>query len=434
LTAPRRSHPVEALKDLTSLEAFVDDKPESTGGDQGEMKQSTAMDIFAKLRDVYVEVTQRGAQGDTGGLTASVADMEELSLLISGIHLLWKCFARNIKNPVMSHLVNLMLESMPVRSRTQDQLPRYEALNGNLSFAVIEMGTDLLKDAKWTDTILDYLLPRLDAQYLNQSEITMNVLWGLMHLRDQEGQLSVSIDARAAVLERITEGFFPLDGNLEIDVARSPGGHKATKMAISILKDSQYKIPETIHQIIRCFPLYLNAWSNDNLQESDDLVETLHHIVRRVDLSSSLEANLVDAVRQSLSSLFLAEKKEQTTFELFSLQLQRKTICLMVSLGSPAPEMLKSLGKICGSSGTSHDLANFVLDVMHTARRTMSMPSYLGFVVSSIGVPKSSTPKAGVAWVTVCDKATLRASQSLRRSYFNSMVEGMIHRNMYFRE
>jgi hypothetical protein len=237
-----------------------------------------------------------------------------------------------------------------------------------------------------------------------------------MHLRDQEGQLSVSIDARAAVLERITEVFFPVDGNLEIDVARSPGGHKATKMAISILKDSQYKIPETIHQIIRCFPLYLNAWSNDNLQESDDLVETLHHIVRRVDLSSSLEANLVDAVRQSLSSLFLAEKKEQTTFELFSLQLQRKTICLMVSLGSPAPEMLKSLGKICGSSGTSHDLANFVLDVMHTARRTMSMPSYLGFVVSSIGVPKSSTPKAGVAWVTVCDKATLRASQSLRRS------------------
>lgn len=61
-------------------------------------------------------------------------------------------------------------------------------------------------------------------------------------------------------------------------------------------------------------------------------------------------------------------------------------------------------------------LAKFVLDVMHTARRTMSMPSYLGFVVSSIGVPKSSTPKAGVAWVTVCDKATLRASQSLRRS------------------
>eukprot|EP00545_Synedropsis_sp_CCMP1620_P008973 CAMPEP_0119026856 /NCGR_PEP_ID=MMETSP1176-20130426/36160_1 /TAXON_ID=265551 /ORGANISM="Synedropsis recta cf, Strain CCMP1620" /LENGTH=58 /DNA_ID=CAMNT_0006982661 /DNA_START=9 /DNA_END=182 /DNA_ORIENTATION=+ len=58
----------------------------------------------------------------------------------------------------------------------------------------------------------------------------MDVLWGLMHLRDQDGQHSVSKEARAAALARIAEVFFPEDGELETDVARSPGGHKAVKL------------------------------------------------------------------------------------------------------------------------------------------------------------------------------------------------------------
>ena len=418
LLTSRDTPQVEAIDSLEKLSIVSGGEQETEQNQKGNIAQSTVVDLFSKLRDVYVEVTQRGGQGDSG-VTLCVADMEELSLLVSSIHLLWKCFARNQKSSVVTNLVNMMLESMPVKPRTQDQIARYEALNGNLCFSVIEMGTDLLKESKWTDAILEYLLPKLDAQNQNQSTITMNVLWGLMHLKDQEHMSAISPDTQEVVLQRITGVYFSGEA-LEADVSRSLGGRKAVKLAISLLKDGRYEIvSESMNQMIKCFPNYLLAWGGDYLTESNDVLETLHRVVRRLDLSekSAPMSNLLLSLRQGMGPLFVAEKKQGTVFEHYSLQLQRKTMCLVVSLGSPTQELIKGLGKICARAGAgiSHELADFILDIMHTSRTTMQIQAYLGFVMASIGVPKSSTPAPGGAWISVRDKAALRASRALRR-------------------
>ncbi|KAI2510400.1 hypothetical protein MHU86_3973 [Fragilaria crotonensis] len=346
------SHPVEAPSSSRLMTMMMDGADVSSSvpnadaptrnrhpANGGAMTDCILDDLFSKLRDVFVEATQRGTQGQSG-VTMGLADMEEVSLLVSAIHLLWKCFAtRNRKNAVTSNLVNMMLESMPIRSRSQEQLARYEALNGNICFSVIEMGSDLMKEAKWTDAIL-----------------------------------SASLDA---------------------DVSRSLGARKAVKLAISLLMVNQCdRVPDSLIHMIQYFPHYLMAWGDDYLEESDHALEFLIFVVRRTNVADE-SSGLVASLRQGIGALFTAATKQApTVFEQYTLEMQRKTICLVVSLESPTRDLLTGLGKICAKAGTGipHHLADYILDVMHTTRTTMKIQDYLGFVISSIGVPKKSTP------------------------------------------
>ena len=400
-------------------------KRQSTnGGVIVAMADSILIDLFSKLRDVFVEVTQRGTQGQSG-VTMGLADMEELSLLVSAIHLLWKCFAtKNRKYAVTSQLVNMMLDSMPIRSRSQDQLARYEALNGNMCVTVIEMGSDLMKETKWTDAILEYLLPKLEAQNMNQSAITMNVLWGLIHSKNADGLPAITEDTKELVLKRISDVYFS-GAALDTDVSRSLGARKAVKLAISLLTVSQYEVvPESLVQIIQYFPHYLMAWGGDYLEESDHTLESLIFVVRRT-MDTDTSSNLVASLRQGIGALFTAIAKHATVFELYSIPMQRKTIGLVVSLKSPTQDLLNGLGKICAKAGTGipHHVADYILDVMHTTRTTMTIQAYLGFVISSIGVPKKSTtttttntiPQDSSSSICAWDKAALRALRALRK-------------------
>jgi hypothetical protein len=426
-----QSHPVEAPSSSSWLMTMMKDGVDPSVSEQsrnrhstddGAMTDSILDDLFFKLRDVFVEATQRGTQSQSG-VTMGLADMEEVSLLVSSIHLLWKCFAtKNRKNTVASNLVNMMLESMPIRSRSQDQLARYEALNGNICFSVIEMGSDLMQEAKWTDAILEYLLPKLEAQNMNQSAITMNVLWGLIHLKNTDDMPAIGETTLELVLKRITNVYFS-GASLDADVSRSLGARKAVKLAISLLMVRQLdKVSESLIHMVQYFPHYLMAWGGDYLEESDHALELLIFVVRRTNVAEK-SSGLMASLRQGLGALFtVASKQAATVFELYSLEMQRKTICLVVSLESPTRDLLTGLGKISAKAGTGipHHLADYILDVMHTTRTTMQIQDYLGFVISSIGVPKKSTPapqeKGGsCGWICTRDKATLRASRALRR-------------------
>lgn len=429
------SHPVEAPSSSRLMTMMMDGADVSSSvpnadaptrnrhpANGGAMTDCILYDLFSKLRDVFVEATQRGTQGQSG-VTMGLADMEEVSLLVSAIHLLWKCFAtRNRKNAVTSNLVNMMLESMPIRSRSQEQLARYEALNGNICFSVIEMGSDLMKEAKWTDAILEYLLPKLDAQNMNQSAITVNVLWGLIHLKNADDLPAICESTLELVLQRITNVYFS-GASLDADVSRFLGARKAVKLAISLLMVNQYdRVPDPLIHMIQYFPHYLMAWGDDYLEESDHALEFLIFVVRRTNVADE-SSGLAASLRQGIGALFTAATKQATTvFEQYTLEMQRKTICLVVSLESPTRDLLTGLGKICAKAGTGipHHLADYILDVMHTTRTTMKIQDYLGFVISSIGVQKKSTPsleeKGGsCGWICIRDKATLRASRALRR-------------------
>ncbi|MGV2389456.1 MAG UNVERIFIED_CONTAM: hypothetical protein LVR29_18035 [Microcystis novacekii LVE1205-3] len=417
ILASRDSHLVENIDGLDSLtkrslgwEANEARRDQSDG-----IANSIVFDLFAKLRDVYVEAMQRGIQGASGS-TVGVHDMEEVSLLVTSFHLLWKGFARNVENPVITHSVNMMLESMPIKSRTQEQLARYEVLNGNLCLCVIEMGTGVINDEKWTEGILEYLLPKLDARNTNQSEIAINVLSSLIYLKDSKGMLSIQQDTQDFVLKRIMEVYFSV-GVLDLQVLRSLEGRKAVALAIRKLKENKYEIlSETLNKMTKYFPNYLMAWKGDYMHDSNDILETLLCIVRRIHLSDDV-SSLLSSLRQGMGHLMKAEKQQVAVFEQYSLQMQRKTICLIVSLESPTQDVLDGLGKVCAKAGTgiSHDLADFILDVMHSARTTIKIQAYLGFIMSSIGVPKSAAMEKGILWVSSRDKAVLRASRALRR-------------------
>lgn len=417
ILASRDSYVVEDIDGLDSLmDKSLGRETQEVRRDQNDnIANSIVFDLFAKLRDVYVEALQRGIQGGSGS-TIGVNDMEEVSLLVTSIHLLWKGFARTQKSPVITHVVNMMLESMPIKSRTQEQLARYEILNGNLCLCVIEMGTGLVHEEKWTEGILEYLLPKLDARHTNESENTMNVLSSLIYLRGPDGMLAIRQNTQDFVLTRIKEVYFSV-GALDFQILRSLEGRKAVALAIRKLKECNYLIvSETLNQIVEYFPQYLMAWRGDHLHESNDILDTLICIIRRVDLSNDV-SGLLSSLRQGMGHIMKAEKQQFAVFEQYSLEMQRKTICLIVSLQSPTQDVLDGLGKVCAKAGTgiSHDLADFILDVMHTARTTIKIQAYLGFVMSSIGIPKSATTEKGILWVSSRDKAVLRASRALRR-------------------
>ena len=362
-----------------------------------------ADELFTKLRDVLVEATQRGSQGEAG-LTMALADMEEVSLIVSSIHCLFKCFPwsesdQDRKNPIILHLVSIMLESMPIKPRSPDpqQQSQYETLNGNLCLAVIEMGPDQLKNAKWIDAILEYLLPTLDLQNMNQSAIAMNVLQGLLTLKNAQDKPALGQDTKDLILGRIAEVYFPVcEEALDSETMRSVGGRKAVQVVIDLVTQDEFK-EETLNplriQMIQYVPQYIIAWKTDFPNESYHVLDLLSNIIRRTNFTNTDSSNVIQSLRQGIEGLFVAtSNRRMSIFEEYADPMQRKTICLVVSFKSPTTTLLNALGKILAKAGTgtgiSNDLADYILNVIHTTRTTMTMQVYLGFVFSSIGFTK----------------------------------------------
>jgi len=150
-------------------------------------------DLLSKLRDRLVEVSQRGHLKEGNGLFLSFGNLEEFSLVLTSLRLVWNEFCRlnmfqislederKKINLLGISIQNLFLESLPVRDKSgnSSNIRRYDLLNASVCCAISEFGSTLLLPAHgrnernikqstvWVDGIFTYLLPRLESEKLH---------------------------------------------------------------------------------------------------------------------------------------------------------------------------------------------------------------------------------------------------------------------------
>jgi hypothetical protein len=415
ITNTRRTNYVGVIENLKAFASLCNQESgEET--EKNALSSTVLNDLFSKLRDTFLEVSQRGSPGEPRGLILALPEIEELNLLVCSIHLLWKSFVKRHKSLAVTHMVNLMLEAAPVRPKSLEHETFCESLNGNLCFSLVAMGAGLLKQSEWTDVVLDYLLPRLEAAKTTQASIIMNVFTGLLSLKDEDDQLCLEGSLREAISLCIADSYFP-SRNLSSDIARSSGAFKAVSLAIDNIRDGAGQLNPLIRAQIIKFPEYLSAWGCDFIRKSDGVVEAMLQYTNQMDLSEedSSVTVFLDGMRAGLSELLVAKKKELSLFEMYPNEIKRKLICLVVAIGSPTEQLLKGLGKACGGPEIDDDLADFVLDVMHAVRLSVPMPSYVGFIMASLGVPKLNNSTNDPVIRKRYDRAVARGYRALRR-------------------
>jgi hypothetical protein len=144
---------------------------------------NTLLSLFLRLRDRFVEVTQRGKHGEKG-LYLSDGDASELSLVVSSLRVLWIGFCEeiltakrvenesNYKKMKVNAIttLNLLLESFTVRDTSGNESNRenFDSLNASMCMLLSEMGgaIDDIPDSdtlEWIDAIFMYVVPALEA-------------------------------------------------------------------------------------------------------------------------------------------------------------------------------------------------------------------------------------------------------------------------------
>jgi hypothetical protein len=252
-------------------------------------------------------------------------------------------------------------------------------------------------ECEWIEPLCSYLLPRLKKLAINQStSAALDVFGALLLLRGDETLAANSLE----MLERLRTIFFEKDDNVEL--ARSPAGRKVALLMRDILKEHDYcmddmnqELKTVLTQILQRLPSYLMAWSGDFLFETKAIVGLLHNVVRRID---GKEDALLVSMRTGLSGIVFLKKvkaktRERTVFEKYPVALQRQFLGLLVMLESPSEEIITGLGTICARCSlkldapvVSESIADSIVESLHLIRKTLSMQSYLGFLISSTGI------------------------------------------------
>jgi hypothetical protein len=418
----------KSIRSIRNMEALIDfqqsaNQQELDCNKKIRVKESTVIDLFTKLRDIFVDVSQRGTLG-ASGLTLGSSDMEEMSILISIIHHLWKFSFQGRQNPVLSHLLTMMMEAVPIRSRSGENLHRYEGVNGNLCMAVIEMGCDFSKHKQRTDTIVEFLLSKLDKSKSDDSGIVIKVLRRLLTMKSTEGKSILDNSVIEQILRLISETYFSSE-NLDMDTMRSQAGREAIKLVISYLREANFNLSNPfLSDIFECFPLFLVSWGTDYVKESNEALEIMIRVVRLLDTNQLSSARLTEG----LIKLFSLEHRSISIFEQYSPTMQRKLICFLVTIGSPPQELLNALAKVVAraGSGVSHDVADFILDVLNHTRYNIHLEGFLNFIISCIGLPETCIPEDGVSWILTKDKAAVRACRALRNCGVSNILPMMI--------
>ena len=191
--------------------------------------------------------------------------------------------------------------------------------------------------------------------------------------------------------------------------------------------DTEYAI--LLLQMLSVLPTHLVSWEGKHPTETGLALASILSVARQwetgknvseesktpvtlaleelcLGLRYSLEALYVSngdstAVQQPRKKRRKADLKQTCIFEILPEQVQKLAIGLVGLLRSPTEATAKHLSQICSKAFISHivttngdqeyeavslDMANYIREVMHLSRRTMSMPTYLSFLLDGSGI------------------------------------------------
>ena len=233
-----------------------------------------------------------------------------------------------------------------------------------------------------------------------------------------------SVLLRSNLVELFCTVFFSPD---QVTTAyRSATGRAAAQMACRWfavcnynLEQAQQRYGVAVSDLLHGIPHYLVHWRGDYITESTAVMELLQQVVRRLpidDVSRHEDDNAATvsgggSVLVVLSQLRTAMEQLLTTatasngsiLEDYPEELQRQVICFVTMLTSPSTLTVHALGEICARrrlvrwendgakrkkkilSGT---VASFIVQCIHSIRKTIPMQLYIGFLIDSTGILK----------------------------------------------
>lgn len=171
-----------------------------------------------------------------------------------------------------------------------------------------------------------------------------------------------------------------------------------------------------ILQMSSVLPLYIKSWGGRLPNETGLVLSSLIAIVRQWPALSDevltedvvnkpIEKAIDDlclGLRCSLEMLYTTKnKKTPSIFETLPEQVQKLSVGLIGMLKFPSEALIRSLSKICSKSSPMDEMSNvhpgdypcisssmaaYIMEVMHSLRKTMPMPAYLTFLLDSSGI------------------------------------------------
>ena len=376
LTAPEHHHSLKPIENVSILVSFIDMDTKSIH----DTVDSLPNELLNKLRDIYVEVIQRGNEVDSAGMDLLIQDAEEIFMLISIIGRLHR-FWENIKNTIYDPLLNIILPAFPIHATSKDHASRYETLNGDICELVM-----LLSSNEQEKKIIDYLLTSPPSATV--VKVLGKVLLSSYTLVEAAPFRSGN---RELILERLCECFFQ---DVPQELARCMAGRRAALLVHDVLACQRFETQtgDKSSEMLTKLPIYLKLWKGDFLDESLIAITTLHEVVRRLDVNDVRCRIVVESLQTGLVPIFACTKKVESIFEGYPEILQRKSLALIVMLQSLNSETLIGLGHSC--TRLPRPMVDYVLNVIHMVRRDVSMQLYLNFIITTLNLPKVRKFKA----------------------------------------
>ena len=382
--------------------------------------------LLVQIRDSIVEVIQESESNlpsnTSGGRKKEATDDNRIFLLVEAVRLVWKTCKIDIDSPagddeeetgtkkkdniisVSEQIISILLEWLPDQSTTfDDDDDDKRVLVISICDTVLEVSSSLYsrssdkkasKKKEWIRPVHRYLIARANETARNE---TIDVLCRLVLFLDKTGQYT---ELLLSALEKLQRLFFDEPSH---ELARTEPARKVSLLMEAIIRQHQYELEKAegplnaiLLRIAACFPIYLQAWAADYCYESEAVLISLTEMTRRSPSYSTSE--LLSSFRTNLCKFVLSSSSESTkaksrpVFEIVPTKLQRLYLGLLVLLRSPSSEILKGLAAVCSHSvhspgRMSANIRHEIVESVHEIRKSIKMKDYLGFLVSSIGVP-----------------------------------------------
>jgi pre-rRNA-processing protein IPI1 len=368
---------------------------------------NTLLSLFLRLRDRFVEVTQRGKHGEKG-LYLSAGDASELSLVVSSLRVLWIGYCEeiltikrlendsNFKKMKASAItaLNLLLESFTVQDTSGNASNRdnYDSLNASMCMLLSEIG-GALNDAsdsdtlEWMDAIFIYVVPAMesiDNMDNENSRLTLMTVIERLLLPSEMASINCPSDIKHScqlnnqkymeLLEKFKRAYFNRNESRD-KIRGSAEGRKVVSLLLSLIHKhltyhKQFELNDILMTLIEMssqLPMYLKIWRGSYPRDTATVLETLSVLSRslvrqdnksddRMDMANSFLKNL----QSSLEKLFTASKKQRkirvtglevkakvSVFEELSCVGQTLLLNLIGFLEEPTSKLIEDLAQIC---------------------------------------------------------------------------------------
>ncbi len=350
---------------------------------------------------------------------------------------------KKIKAPGNS-ILNLVLDNFPIQdtSGNKGHQQKYDVLNSSLCMALSELGNvfdnqQVNSDAanegqtsKWVESIFNYVVPQLESYAQGEDASKSFTRYTLLEVIEQlllrhPSRSYSTLDSKSYIqlLNCFGKAYFPKSG-LDGSVCKTGEGRRASYLLTSLitqhltgdvqLGDSiDLSLEASLLQMSSVLVEYLVKWRGNYPNNSTVVLATLFGISRRYNVDGQENRDdeklraFCTSLRSSIGRLFVTSNKlrkislssctsKLSVFEELPEVAQRIAMSLIGILRFPSEKLVSSLAQICcrrcrtkngaESNVLSNEMIDYILGVVQTLSRTISLQQYLTFLVHSCGI------------------------------------------------